>query len=588
MTRRSLALLAAVVALSAVPAFADVIELTDGRKVNGSIKYQGNNVILTDADGGATIQTTRDKIKSVTLTSSVTPDQAASAEWARISIQIRSADDLGAIMKMHEDFLAKYPKAAMAKDVIDSLTVYQQLSKNDPVKFRGRWMPRAQVEVTVKKWTEDARPALELYRAGKMKETLDAVKPILVADDQNPDALTLGGLAAFRNNALPQAKTYFTSLAAADPTSVLAENNLGVVCYQQKAQAEGLLHYGKALQIKPENRLLLDNIAEALNGYTGDRNGTPYKSLLRQYEQAEARLETTMAKLDLHRWGSGWVTQKQFEQLTQRQKTLQDQMAQLEVQHKAAAQQYAGLDAQILKAQEDVQIQTANVQIFNSEIITAQAHGLDPVILMASRDLAAQEANRAAMQVQALQATKTQLQATLQATEMQAQQVKAQMNNSQVPQFTGVQRIMEMGEGDKPPAPVPVAITGEDPAPLAPVVITPTPEIPPVPVVTPVPVPVQVYVSPGGNAPFIPVGGNPGNIPANPNGGNGGNGGNGRGNNPPPKPTPRPGGPSGNSGSGAPGPTGGTASGGPGGMPIPVHQPQPVPTSQPSTIPRSQ
>jgi len=584
MTRQSLALIAAVIALTAAPAFADVVELTDGRKVNGSIKYQGNNVILTGADG-TTIQTTRDKVKSVTLTSTLTPDQAASAEWARISVQIKSAGDLGAIIKLHQDFLAKYPKAAMAKDVTDSLTVYEQLSKNDPVKFRGRWMPRAQVEVTIKKWAEDVRPALDLYRAGKMKETLDAIKPILAADDQNPDALTLGGLAAFRNNALPQARTYFTSLVTADPTSVLAENNLAIVSFQQKAQAEGLIHYGKALQIKPDNRLLLDNIAEALNSFTGDRNGTAYKALQRQFEQAEARLETTMAKQDLHRWGSSWVTQKQFEQLTQRQKTLQDQFSQLEVQHKAAAQQYAGLDAQILQTQQDVEIAVANISLFNSQIITAQAHGLDPGILIASRDLAAADANRLGLQLQSLQQTKAQLQGTLQATELQAQQIKAQMNNTQVPQFTGVQRVMEMGEGDKPPAPLPVAITGDDPAPLTPIVVTPPPEIPPSPTVVTVPIPVQVYVSPGGNAPFIPVGGNPGNIPNNPNGGNGGGRG---GNTPPPTPTPHSGGGTGTSGnSGTPGNTGGGSSS-PGAMPIPVHQQQPIPNSQGQPIPRSQ
>src|SRR5207253_1746088 len=101
----------------------------------------------------------------------------------------------------------------------------------------------------------------------------------LAEDDHNPDALTVAGLAAYRVGNLPLAKAYFLALATADPTSVLAENNLAVVCYQQKNPGEGVVHYTRGLQIMPDNRLLLDNIAEAVYAYTSDRNSSNFRAL---------------------------------------------------------------------------------------------------------------------------------------------------------------------------------------------------------------------------------------------------------------------------------------------------------------------
>ena len=149
---------------------------------------------------------------------------------------------------------------------------------------------------------------LDLYTAGKLKEAAETIKPVILADDQNPDALTIAGLTAYRLSSLQQAKTYFTQLSAADPTSVLAENNLAVIAYQQKQYGEEILDYNKALQIKSDNRLLLDNIAEAINSYSLDKGLSNYKALVKAFEFAEHAKETEMAKVDQLRWGSTWVT----------------------------------------------------------------------------------------------------------------------------------------------------------------------------------------------------------------------------------------------------------------------------------------
>jgi len=44
------------------------------------------------------------------------------------------------------------------------------------VKFRGRWVPRAQIDVMLKQWSEAARPAVLFYQAVHPNEALDAAR----------------------------------------------------------------------------------------------------------------------------------------------------------------------------------------------------------------------------------------------------------------------------------------------------------------------------------------------------------------------------------------------------------------------------
>src|SRR4051812_36592546 len=229
-------LLAAAVFATTFPAFADIIELKNGQKYTGTMSRQGDSVVIKTEDGQSVTAKPADVLR-VTLTGGSAPStpDSAGAEWSRISSQIKTADSLQAIIDLHQKFLAKYPNAPEADDVRSSLQVYQNLAASGGVKFRGRWMPREQIEVTIRQWKDTARPVVDLYHLGKTKEALDSAKSLLKQDDQNPDLLTVAGLAAVRNNTLPLAHSYFAALASADPTNVLAENNLAVVASMQKS-----------------------------------------------------------------------------------------------------------------------------------------------------------------------------------------------------------------------------------------------------------------------------------------------------------------------------------------------------------------
>jgi tetratricopeptide (TPR) repeat protein len=489
---KSRAWILALLALFLAPVLrADIIELTDGRKFNGTMARTGD-VITIKVDDGKVVTVKPGDIARITLTSVVSAEEAAAQEWTRVGAQVKAADDLRAVIDLYKGFAEKYPRAKQAGEAQSMLARYESIADKDPVKFRGKWMPRAQVGVVMKRWTEAARPALELYKAGRTRETLEAVKAVLADDDQNPDALTLGGLAAYRSNNLAQAKTYFTNLAAADPTSVLAENNLAVIATGQKQAGEAFVHYGKALQIMPGQRLLLDNIAEALNAYVaggGDKNSTAYRALAKAYEPAEARMEETMGQEDMVRWGATWVTKVQREQLVAAQERMRDQMGRLESQYTAARNALTNLDAQIKRATADLQNDQDTINTCTARLLASQGLTGDVTAFYASlREVAATNYGRTLNYRGQLQAQFDQLVTGTKDFLAAAEKLKTALAAGGASgQYTGVQRIIDVGETENPPAPAGVADPKLIAMPAAPPILLNPPPPPAAPVLVPVP-----------------------------------------------------------------------------------------------------
>ena len=475
---------------------ADTIELTDGRKITGTLSRSGD-VITIKSDDGKTITAKPAEIAKITLTSTVTPAEAAANDWSRLGRQVKAADELQAVIDLYKQYLDKYPAAQPSDEARSTVAVYETMVHNDPVKFRGRWMPRAQVGVVIKQWTDAARPALDLYKTGRMKQTLDAVKTILADDNQNPDALTLAGLAAYRTNNLPQARTYFTSLAAADPGSLLAENNLAVISTGQKQVGEAFQHYVKALQIMPGHRLLLDNVAEALYAYTtagGDKTGAAYRALVKAYEPAETRLEETMGQSGQIRWGATWVGKDQRARLTKAQDALRDQIANLDSLYASIRRTLAGLDTQIRQAAADIDSDTQTIASCEARVLAAQGFRVDVSYYAALRDAAAQNRDRTSRYQAQLQMQYDQLASGTKDFIDQAQKLKAAFTaGGMVGQYSGNQRIIDLGETDNPPSPASVIEPTIPVVQMPPIMVNPPPEPTP-PVLVPIPTGVPVLV----------------------------------------------------------------------------------------------
>ena len=178
-----------------------------------------------------------------------------------------------------------------------------------------------------------------------MKETLDAVK-LRRDDDQNPDALTLRRIGA------DQRWTDFANLATADPTSLLAENNLAVIAAGQK-QTESFVHYGRRCRSCPTIAVAGQRgggVERVCRG-GGDKNSTA---------QRRPRPMSLPRRAWRRRWtrrmwcDATWVTKVQREQLMERRKAAQSDGATGSRRTRRRAM-LASIDVQIKQATADLQ-----------------------------------------------------------------------------------------------------------------------------------------------------------------------------------------------------------------------------------------
>ena len=171
-------------------------------------------------------------------------------------------------------------------------------------------------------------------------------------------------------------------------------------------------------------------------------------------------------------------------------------MAQLDTQYAAARKSLATLEGQIRQTADDADSYARAVQFNDAQILIGTQRSLDVSYYYSQRDAAAQNYDRS-MRFKAQLATQhDQMAGAARDFFAQADRIKAAMaSGSLTGQFTGTQRIIDLGDVANPPAPAsvpdPVALP-ELKAPPTIINQPPPPATPPI--VMPVPVPVPVVV----------------------------------------------------------------------------------------------
>jgi chromosome segregation ATPase len=214
-----------------------------------------------------------------------------------------------------------------------------------------------------------------------------------------------------------------------------------------------LLFYTKALVAVPDHRLLLDNIAEALNSYKGDKDAPPYKNLLRQFDQAETRMEATLAKKDLYRFGSTWVNQEQLNRLTSQRKQVVDAMTDLDTRYKSALAAAASIEQDSRQTAADFDATAADINALSLMIQAGQTHNDDVGYLVSRRDALLGDLDRLEHRKAQLEDQSVKVTAAIKQYRVEAEKLKAQFASTQTALFTGIQRMFEPGDVETPPPP---------------------------------------------------------------------------------------------------------------------------------------
>jgi hypothetical protein len=194
-------------------------------------------------------------------------------------------------------------------------------------------------------------------------------------------------------------------------------------------------YYARAVQFAPDNRLILDNIAEEIR-VQGDPKNSVAVHLNGLWKNAEKKVEPEMAKDHLVRWNAGWISQPEKNSMQSMISVVQTHMDQLQTRYDSDRDEVDRINDEI--AENDRQYRDAQAEE-------------DPGQSASDCDRLLQEYNQLAFDLSNAESAVSDDQA-------QAQPLQKQMDKLQQVGFTGVQKMMNPGDDVNPPPPVKVQV----------------------------------------------------------------------------------------------------------------------------------
>ena len=327
----SLAVIAAAAA-AASPAFADVVHLKDGTTITGDVKRGTIGYLVTLPDGkvkpvapedvksievGATApRPTAVGVPAATTTRPADADEAT-RNLASLRRSVENTDDPRRAIEKYQRFIETAAGTPAEIEARKDLAMWQDRAEKGLVKVGPKWVSPAERTKMQERSLAQASSARRLLRQGKLPEAAQAIDQALADDPNNPAALYLRGLLQYRKDQVPAARTSFELVNRLVPGNAATLNNLAVIAARQSQPNVALGYYDQAMSASPQDRNILDNVAEAL--YTlpdNARNSGIARRVAARFAEQDAALASEMEKRDMHRWGATWVTTADFDRLS--------------------------------------------------------------------------------------------------------------------------------------------------------------------------------------------------------------------------------------------------------------------------------
>jgi hypothetical protein len=349
-------LAAAIVAASfgAVSVFGDAIVLHDGTRLEGKIHKDGDQWIVVDATGKETA-VSPDVIESFELGnghSGETPLQ----QLATLRASAAKLSDLNDILNRYNAFLKKNPDDSDAVTQAQSdLAQWKQRLADGCVKVGSQWLTAAERDVLIASEADTAAHIGDLIKQDRLQDAADAVKTALQLDPQDPSALYLNGLLLAKQNQNPPARTAFEQVNKIVPGHAPSQNNLAIVLWRQRLYAAAMNAYIQAMLAKPNDKLILDNVAEALAAVPDEnRDNPPVVKAAALFAQQDKVLQDAQLANGLSRWGATWVPTDQLARLETEEQLNQQKLADLQDDFNRTKANIASDDAQIQSDQQQI------------------------------------------------------------------------------------------------------------------------------------------------------------------------------------------------------------------------------------------
>lgn len=357
---------------------ADLITLKDGRVINGRL-YRDSDQYIIAPTKGQPFKVALNQVVGITLQTTASPARQANENWQYIQSTVNHSGNLTQIISLLRGFIKKYadsPKVPLARKY---LARFQHYQKAGFVHLGGNWMSSAQRDKLVAQCAGQTAEAQKLLVAGKLAQAEAHVAAALQADPKNIDGLVIGGIIAYQRNNIQTASHLFATALLADPNNIIALNDQAVTLFRQRRQPAALVAYQKALHIDNGNRMLLDNVAAALQIYKKSQRTPLYRNLKASFQLADRHMQARMARHGLYRFGAGWVDAKTEHILEKRLTDYRSRKNALDSQYQINLVSLQSVNVQIANMDRQINalINAINIMQINQGAIVNQTGGFD-------------------------------------------------------------------------------------------------------------------------------------------------------------------------------------------------------------------
>jgi tetratricopeptide (TPR) repeat protein len=444
---------------------ADAVILKNGTRIEGEVKRTDAGWTVTSSNGKST-DVSADDVDTIEVGGGKPTSAAAASNLASLRRSVEVLGSPAQVLERYRRFLDQNKGTPAVDDAKKDMAIWQDRLDRHLNKVGTQWVTPQQKSEMASQATDIARQAADLLKQGRTNEAEPLIQQALDADPQNTPALYLRGVMLFRQAQIVAARKAFEAVIAAIAEHAPSLNNLAVILWKQNQQMGAMKFYERGMLASPINKVVLDNVAEALAALPDDQRRNPLANrVYKLFTEQDAQLQEIMARTGWHRWGSTWVDQPTLDKLKVAEQAVDDKLAKIDDDMKAAKGKIADIDSSIdgnNRAMTQLQAST----------LTRDAKGNLIQLPLPATYYSMQSDN------EKLTADRAQQEANIQRLIEDKQKVRESMP---VPQYTGIQRLIGADGAPFPattaPSTGPTTIPTTVPAavPMSPPILIPLP-----------------------------------------------------------------------------------------------------------------
>jgi tetratricopeptide (TPR) repeat protein len=340
-------------------ALADIVTLKDGTRLEGDVKKTDGGWTVTTRDGKV-ITVTAAQVKSIAVggsagASSTTSPAEAMSGLLSLRRSVENVSDLKQIIERFKKFIDSHKDTPAALEAQKDLAMWQERLERGLVKHGTHWVTADERSKMADRAQELAEQARDLMQQGRVRDADPLVQQALDADPQCVPALYLRGVALYQQNKMPDARKMFDAINGLIADHAPTLNNLGVILWRQNAIMPALNYYDQAIVAQPVNKVLLDNVAEALAAVPdSDRKNPVAQKIFRHFTEQDTRLQEIMAAQGFYRWGSTWVDRPTMERYRDTERVVSEKITAAKAEFEFARRRVQDIDSQLAQIDESM------------------------------------------------------------------------------------------------------------------------------------------------------------------------------------------------------------------------------------------